>query len=391
MPDSLLRLLQKLKEAVDAPEPGVSLPPEAYTTEDLFQLEREKIIRKGWINVGRADELKEPGSYLTADIDTTPVVVVRQEDMSIKAFANVCKHRSMIVASGSGKADSFSCIYHGWTYGLDGELISAPSMPRQSFCKEGHALTELRLELWVGFMFVNLDQNASPLADDLAELTAHLAEYDLENYQTFRHDQIYARCNWKVAVENGLETYHLTATHGETLAPLAPAKNVRMEPARARFQHYDHLLADDVVLPDEMPENFIPNDIISPERKRLTVVGGVYPCMVYVVGYDWAWWISCQPISVNEVRIDHGICARYDLKGESPDPTDPSYYFLDLDTEFVAEDIPRIEGVQRGAESGFAVQCELHPLEMPIQGFLSYLITELSNDYQPNLRRVVIG
>jgi nitrite reductase/ring-hydroxylating ferredoxin subunit len=117
---NLQDILTELQSAADRSwDNTIALPPAAYTSEAFLKLEREKIFRKSWIYVCRIDEIKTPGSYMTAEVDNVPVLVTRQFDGSIKAFANVCTHRSMIVASGSGIAKGFTCPYHGWRFRLD--------------------------------------------------------------------------------------------------------------------------------------------------------------------------------------------------------------------------------------------------------------------------------
>jgi choline monooxygenase len=364
-------LLSDIRQAAERPwDASISLPPQAYTSEALLQLEREKVFRRSWICVGRADEISAAGAFMTSEIDRVPLAVVRQQDGSVKALANVCSHRAMAPVRGAGVARAFTCPYHGWTYNLDGSLRAAPGMAAD-FSKAGKGLREVRVEEWLGFLFVNLDKEAESLAERLKELTAFIADYEIDRMKTFRRDSLRWSCNWKLAVENGIEPYHIPATHPISLAPYIPVANIQMRRPHATFHAYHHKLSE--AMYGEMPPNFIPTRVASARVKELSVAGAIYPNIAFALTYDWLWWISCQPISCTEVRVDHGVAAAFDLKGEKPDPDDPAYSFLAIDAAFMPEDVDRVEGVQRGVASGYARQSRLAPHEEPVHGFIRYL------------------
>ena len=104
------------------------LPSEIYTSDEVFELETEKIFKKDWLAVARAEEIEKPGDYMTFDIVGEPIIVARNTDGEINAFYNVCVHRGTEVASGNGSLKTFSCPYHAWTYDLNGQLVGAAYM-----------------------------------------------------------------------------------------------------------------------------------------------------------------------------------------------------------------------------------------------------------------------
>ena len=116
--------------------------------------------------------------------------------------------------------DGFSCPYHGWTYDIDGRLFNAPRMPKEpALDRDACRLPSVRTEIWLGFIYVNLDQHAKPLAPRLAKLQGWIKNYHVENFRTVWHKQEIWQCNWKVMTENFHEAYHVTTLHPETLLP----------------------------------------------------------------------------------------------------------------------------------------------------------------------------
>src|SRR5258706_14609857 len=108
-------------------EQASNLPPWCYTSEAFFAREVERIFRKEWNFVGRAERIPKPGDYFAVEIAGVPVLIVRGADDAVRAFSNICRHRGCIVARGEGNRGQFVCPYHAWTYALSGELVAAPT------------------------------------------------------------------------------------------------------------------------------------------------------------------------------------------------------------------------------------------------------------------------
>ncbi|HEX3065647.1 MAG TPA: Rieske (2Fe-2S) protein, partial [Dongiaceae bacterium] len=160
--DALLDILAEYPGLADTA--CLSLPREAYTSPELHALEVKTIFEKSWLCVGRAEYVPNAGDYYTIDVIGEPVIIVRGKDGEVRALNAACRHRAMPVAQGKGNTGRFTCPYHAWTYALDGRLIGAPHMEQsQVFNKEACRLPSYRLESWMGFLFVNLDDDAAPL------------------------------------------------------------------------------------------------------------------------------------------------------------------------------------------------------------------------------------
>ncbi len=194
-----------------------------YTCPQQAAREQDLFFRRGAINVGLSCLLPKPGDSLTHDWTGVPILLVRQADGGLKAFLNVCRHRGARIAEGtSGGATSFSCPYHGWTYGLDGALVSRPG--DKSFCPRDGDDANLRALPVVerhGLIWVCPTPGADFDIDAaLGELGHDLAGYRLDGYHHYETRVLRKPINWKVAVDTFLEAYHIGVLHAETLGSI---------------------------------------------------------------------------------------------------------------------------------------------------------------------------
>ncbi len=193
-----------------------TLPWTWYVDPAVLRLEQERIFRRSWQYAGRTDEVAEPGSYSATRVGHIPVVLVRDEEETLHAFVNVCRHRGSIVCEGSGKRSTLQCPYHAWTYGLDGRLISAPRSAREGGIETRDlGLLPLRAETWGPFVFVNPDPDAGPLADFLEDVPDRIAAagIDVDALRFLKRAESELRSNWKICAENFLECYHCPTAH----------------------------------------------------------------------------------------------------------------------------------------------------------------------------------
>lgn len=168
IPAILSTILNKLPELAGNESTAPMLPRECYTSAEFFEFEQKLVFARSWMCVGREEQITRPGDYLTWSRGE-PLLVVRAEDRMLRAMSAVCQHRGQILATEAGSTGhnrAFICPLHQWTYGLNGQLLGAPHVPREQFIclRETVRLPQLRVELWHGFIFVNLDVGAPPLA-----------------------------------------------------------------------------------------------------------------------------------------------------------------------------------------------------------------------------------
>ncbi len=196
-------------------EMAESLPPLCYTDRDFYEFEKDALFAREWLCVGRESWAPKPGDYFTTAIVDEPIVVVRDRDGQLRAMSSVCQHRAMLVAEGAGNTRTFTCPYHHWVYGLDGRLRGAPAMERTcQFQKEDIRLPNFRLETWQGFVFINFDDNAAPLAPRLKHLDPILAGYGIPEAEGPAPEiGTPYPFNWKVMFENNNDGYHANRLH----------------------------------------------------------------------------------------------------------------------------------------------------------------------------------
>ena len=204
-------------EAVRRPTAqAAGLPSSAYTSSEFLKLEQDLCSPRGGIYAGRAAELAKPGDGRPVEIAGKPLILLRNRAGEIKAFHNVCSHRNALLSREPfGGRPTITCPYHSWTYDLDGRLIRTPHIGGQDVHKcagiepQDLGLRPARIESWAGLLFVNLTGDAPPLANWLKPLTERWSAYDFTQLRHGGGRSYELRTNWKHAVENYLESYHL--------------------------------------------------------------------------------------------------------------------------------------------------------------------------------------
>jgi len=190
-----------------------TIPARLYNDPVYLELERERVFAHSWQLVGRTAELTQHGQFVTAEVGTESIVVVRDGER-LRGFHNVCLHRAGPVATGCGRRNTLQCRYHGWTYGLDGTLLRAPEMEGVArFHPEEMHLVPVAVDAWGPLVFANLDGKAPPLREVLEDVPARVAAFGCESMRYVMRKEWEIACNWKVYVDNYLEGYHLPVVH----------------------------------------------------------------------------------------------------------------------------------------------------------------------------------
>jgi choline monooxygenase len=193
------------------------LPNAHYTDPATWAAERDALLFGQWAGIAFADDVPAPGDAWPVDYAGVPVLVLRDRAGAIRVFQNVCRHRGMILVDRPGPIrGAIRCPYHSWCYGLDGRLVATPHVggPGQNahpqVDRDTLGLIELRAHVWRGVVFVNLDGQAPAFDDAHADLIGRWGALDQPLHSdaasTFALD---VACNWKLAVENYCESYHL--------------------------------------------------------------------------------------------------------------------------------------------------------------------------------------
>ena len=192
------------------------IPYTNYTSRDYAVAEFEKMWPKVWQMACREEHIPESGDYHVYDIGQLSAIVTRTSSGVIKGYVNACMHRgTALKPNGSfGFCETFKCPFHGWEYSLDGKLIDLPEswdFPHAS--SDSHSLNEVQVDTWGGFVFINFDLEAAPLAEYLGVLPKHFEDFGIENRYTETHLCKRLPVNWKAAQEAFMEAYHVKETH----------------------------------------------------------------------------------------------------------------------------------------------------------------------------------
>ena len=199
-----------------SPARSLSLRAEAYTDPKWLMIERETIFYKTWQWACHAEKLRDEGSYLVVDIQGRSVCIVRAQDGALRAFYNVCKHRAHELLKGEGRVNRIMCPYHAWVYDLEGNLRRAPHTENLVGFKTSEiCLDSVNVEEFCGFIYVNLDPDAEPLAQQSGALGEEIMAFAPDvNELTFAHRlEFEIKSNWKNVVDNFLECYHCPTAH----------------------------------------------------------------------------------------------------------------------------------------------------------------------------------
>lgn len=202
-----------IKQLVDKFQPGYSLPGAFYTSPELYQKDLQLYWGRNWIWAGHVSQLPEAGSYFLFDFGSESIIVVRDKGGQIRAHLNVCRHRgSRVCLQQTGKANSFVCPYHAWTYNLDGGLRSGRLMPAE-FDKNQHGLKPVKLFEFQGLLFICMSDDPPPIEHELAAIAPLTAPFDLARLKIAHQESYPVSANWKLALENYLECYHCAPSH----------------------------------------------------------------------------------------------------------------------------------------------------------------------------------
>lgn len=239
-----------LKTLIRNRRPGHSLDAPFYVSPEIFAADMDLIFSRHWIYVGVEPDVPEPGDAMVVDIGTNSIIVVRDDDMGIKAFHNVCRHRgARILHDEKTTVGNIVCRYHAWTYDLSGALIHAEHMGGD-FDRSCHGLKPVHVRSLEGLLFLCLAEEPPEDFDEMArEMGPYIAPHDIANTKIAFQSDILEQGNWKLAMENNRECYHCAGNHPELTVPLFAygfgfAPDEMDEQDRAQAERYSCLVRD---------------------------------------------------------------------------------------------------------------------------------------------------
>lgn len=312
-------ILEQLEASRGDVSEALSLPPACYTSEEWFEFEKRAVFDREWVAVGHVGAIPDPGDYFTLEVLGEPLLVVRGKDEDVRVLSSVCRHRGHLLGEAQGNAKDFTCPFHGWSYDLTGKLTAAPEMDgtlpfdelRKTAC-----LPVFRSEIWQGFVFVNFDANAEPLAPRLRGLSRLLANHHLDELAAIAPVEWPGNpWNWKFMQENALEPYHTHYLHAG-VHDFAPSSNVRFtewdetdDAAIYREVGFEHIdggfnIAGKALFPP-LP------DLTEAERSRV-VFAGIMPNLFMGAQADVVFYFVILPQSAGVITLRVGLLTSWD-------------------------------------------------------------------------------
>ena len=349
--------------------------------------------------VAHVSQIPLVGDFLSLDLLEEPLVAVKGKDGAVRVLSRVCPHRAMDILppgysegrlttaerrdglpEACGHSRFFLCPYHSWTFDLDGRLRACPEMQQaEDFQRDEWGLREFRSEVWNGFVFVNLDGEADALAKGLEEMDAAIAPWRVSELQVVFQQEWDCDFDWKVLVENFMESYHHLGAHRKTLQPLMPAKNTWTEEEHRHFihSHLPYIPAHRAAIEESLRNGDASTGF--PVIEGLTDDGLshwhlylIHPCFLFFTGHDGCAWYRIAPQGPGRIKLHTML-----LVPETTTRRDDFSEIMERETQrlldFHLEDMEACTAVQRGLGSRGWQPGRLSHLEMPVWLFHRYI------------------
>jgi Rieske 2Fe-2S family protein len=347
------------------------LPRAAYVDPAVFAWEQSHFFGGGWTCVGFSSLVAQPGDQRAEPAGTGSVLLARDDDGILHAFANTCRHRGheLLPAGGSAQHNAIICPYHSWTYDLDGALRFAAGFPRGGLDRSEWGLAALPVTEWHGLIFVDGSGGAAgPLADALAQLEPVIAPYEPERLVIAGRHRYDAAANWKILTENYHECYHCPAIHPE-LCRVSPPKSGANYPARGAW------VGGWMDLRDGMATMSLDGTSHAPALRGLDATGrrtviyvNVFPNVLLSLHPDYVMTHRLVPLAADRTMIE---CVwSFTPEAVAAPGFDPAYAmdFWDITNR---QDWQACASVQRGLSSAHARPGPLAPDEDAVYQFVT--------------------
>ncbi|NKB61338.1 MAG: Rieske 2Fe-2S domain-containing protein [Gammaproteobacteria bacterium] len=378
--DALAQLEACTSQPFECAQP---IPPALNHAQSFLAHEHDVIFSKEWICIGREDEIPNPGDYLTHEVAGVSVLIVREKKEILRAFVNACAHRFACLVPGNeedntsskGTAKRFTCRYHAWTYGLDGQLINAPYMKmKEGFQLSDHGLRQLQLSTWQGFVYVTLaSETIEPPDQRLKTLTNNVVgRYDMGCYITVLRETMIWNANWKNLIGNFTESYHVPMAHGETFAKHEkPLEEYVCGEDNNHYGYHRAAQKSDTGLGAAHPKN----QRLSGQWRRMMVDFCVFPNHLVTLMPDYLWYISVQPKGTDQMIATWGVAIPPEVFDDIPKAGYEQWvsefkHYMDIANE---EDKELVEALHIGTRSPLLPTGTYHPLEKNLWQFTKYL------------------
>ena len=350
-------------EAVNKPiEKAQGLPNECYTSEKYMMIERERVFQNKWTVIGIGSSVPNPGDALPYNLLGIPLIILRDKERKIRVFHNVCSHRGhKLLDKPCSLKNLLRCPYHSWSYDLEGKLVATPHIgglnihESEKFEKSKSNLKEVRSKIWMDIIFININNNeiefdeyVRPLEDRWLKFISKDDQNSLIYSRDYGYFNLDVKSNWKFAIENYCESYHLPWIHPELnkVSNISDHYHIQGLPNRYAGQG-----SNKYEQPLKGNKSFANFSNWPKEFSKNSEYIALFPNVMIGLHIDHFYVFWLEPISVNETK-EH--LAMYYVGEESANGKE----FENMRKEnsrfwksVMSEDIKAIEGMQEGRSS----------------------------------------
>ena len=343
-------------------EKAHGLPNECYLNNDYLEFEKEKIFKNNWTMIGVASSVPNPGDAKPFNLLGIPILIVRNKENEVKVFHNVCSHRGFKLVDQECKLKNvIRCPYHSWSYDFNGKLNVTPHIGGlgkhevEGFDKKKSNLKEIKSNIWMDLIFININSNAKPFEDFIKPLEDRWSKFiSKKDQKLIRHStdngyfNMTVNSNWKFAIENYCESYHLPWIHPELNKVSNISDHYHIEDENLNFSgqgsnKYSQQFDGNIKF------KCFPNWPTELSEKSEYV--SLYPNVMLGIHIDhfYAFWL--EPISNNQTKEHFELYYVGDESASSDEFKDIREKNFAFWQEVMNEDVTAIEGMQNGRNS----------------------------------------
>jgi len=362
--DELSRIvdLDKIESAKNSINEANGLPNECYLNDEYFKIERDRVFFNNWTVVGVSSSLPEIGDAKYFDLMGVPLLILRDKNNKIRVFHNVCSHRGMMLVNKECKLkNTIRCPYHSWSYNFDGELIATPHVggmnihEADGFIKSKSNLKEVSTHVWMDLIFININKNKKNFEESIHPLEQQWSKFiSKEDQKLIRHAKDFGyfnmevQSNWKLAIENYCESYHLPWVHPELNRVSNLKDHYHIEDISETFSGQGSNKYSQQFDGNKKLSTFPnwPNDLYQNSEYV-----SLFPNVMLGIHVDhfYAFWL--EPLSNNNTREHFEMYYVGDESASSDEYKEIRKKNFAFWQEVMNEDVAAIEGMQKGRSS----------------------------------------
>jgi choline monooxygenase len=354
--------IKKIKAVIQPIEKAHGLPNECYTSTEYLEYEKEKIFKDKWAVIGVGSSVPNPGDAKPYNLLGIPLIIIRGRDNKIRIFHNVCSHRGFkLLEEPCSLKNTLRCPYHSWSYSFEGKLVATPHIgglnihESEKFDKLKSNLKEVRSKVWMDMIFVNINNNEvefkkyiKPLEDRWLKFISKEDQNLLVHSKDYGYFNLEVKSNWKLAIENYCESYHLPTIHPELnkVSNISDHYHIQGLPNRFAGQGSDKYIQS---VKGNRAFNIFPNWPKDLTKKAEYIA--LFPNVMVGLHVDHFYTFWLEPISNNETK-EH--LEMYYIGEESANSKELKRMRKE-NSKFwkavMSEDVKAIEGMQKGRDS----------------------------------------